>query len=806
MLAAGGMDQGHGADRMRPAQLEDRGFGVLLRDYRLAAGLTQDALAEQAGLSVRGIADLERGARRFPHAATIERLSDALGLTAAERTALELASRRPSPRTDVWPVANQIGVSSSDQARLAEDALRVDREAVARPGAQSTLTLPPTSFVGRQREVAELQQLLPTTRLLSIVGPGGIGKTRLALEAARLSASTYADGAFVVDLAPLSQAELVIPTTAQVIGLRVELDRQPLQHLVAFMAPRHLMLVIDNCEHVIDSCAELAQALMEQCPDVRLLTTGREPLGVDGETVWRLEPLENAAATQLFVERARAQRADFDSADLATIERLCQALDNLPLALELAAARVTLLTPGEILARLHERFELLKRVGSRGFTWRQQTLRATVEWSYALLEPTEHQLFRRLSVFAGSFDLAGANAMGGADTLDVLGRLVDKSLVIAQATEHRTRYRLLETLRSYAWERLRDAGEVEFARRRHLDHFLGRAESLYRPTETIDGPTRVLDDDLDNLRSAMEWCQMSDPRAGLQLIGATRTVWFRRDFAEGRRWARLFLERCTEPSVARVHALLTAGELEALADTERSKQLLVEARDVAANLGDRETYVMADWLLGTVAFLEGRTPDAVHLEQSLTVSEELGDARMSGCVRVVLAWALLTNRVRREEARVALERAQRLGAEVGDRWIVGMVDYSFGLYWRWTGHPQHALDHFRHAATALHAIGDVANLCVALFQIARLLAGRDPVRAARLAGGALAIGAHVGVRPGHRLGQAIDQLEAELGARIGIQQAHAAWLQGEQLSADEAVSLALEDEEGMSKRHGGLSA
>jgi predicted ATPase len=178
-----------------------------------------------------------------------------------------------------------------------------------------------------------------------------------------------------------------------------------------------------------------------------VLATSREPLGVEGETVWRLGPLEDAAATQLFVERARAQRADFDTSDEATLGRLCQALDNLPLALELAAARVSLLTPGEILERLHERFELLKRVGGRGLTPRQQTLRATVEWSYALLEPREQQLFRRLSVFAGPFDVAGANAMGGADTLDALGRLVDKSLVIAQAAQRGTRYRLLDTLR-----------------------------------------------------------------------------------------------------------------------------------------------------------------------------------------------------------------------------------------------------------------------------------------------------------------------------------------------------------------------
>jgi non-specific serine/threonine protein kinase len=465
-----------------------------------------------------------------------------------------------------------------------------------------------------------------------------------------------------------------------------------------------------------------------------------------------------------------------------------------------------LLAPGEILTRLRERFQLLKRPDGRGSIARQRTLLATVEWSYALLEHREQQLFRRLSVFAGAFDLAGANAMGGVDTLDVVGRLVDKSLVIARSTDQATRYHLLDTLRDYAWERLEETGEVELARKRHLDHFLGRAESMYVATETIDGPTRVLDDDLDNLRAAMEWCEQSDPSAGLRLIGSTRTVWYRRDSSGGRRWAHLFLERCPEPSLARVHALIAAGELEILGDNQRSRQLLTEARHLAAHLGDQAARLMADTLIGAIAFLEGHTADAVnHLERCRDASEELGDQRALARVLLLLSLPLLTDRSRREEARANVELAQRIGVEVCDRYITGVADYTLGMYWRWTGRPQHALEHLRRAALALNAVGEVTHLSAALLLIARLQASRDPVRAARLGAAAMAVSSHLGVRHTERVRQATDQLRTELAARLG-KQADEAWAQGQRLSVDEAVTLALQDLRVSVKRSNGLTS
>jgi predicted ATPase len=249
----------------------------------------------------------------------------------------------------------------------------------------------------------------------------------------------------------------------------------------------------------------------------------------------------------------------------------------------------------EILDRLTDRFALLARTTDRGAGTRHQTLRATVDWSYELLEPSEAQLFRRLSVFSGQFDLAGATAMGGPDTLDVLGRLVDKSLVVAQAIGRRTRYRLLDTLRQYARERIVEAGEVELARSRHLQYFLGRAESLFTPSDSVDGPSRQLDGELDDLRIAFELWLEADPRAGLRLIGVTRDVRWRRSFAEGRRWGRAFLERCPESTLARAQALDTAALVEVLSDPAEARRLAGQLRDRQSPSSFQHGNAAHDW-------------------------------------------------------------------------------------------------------------------------------------------------------------------------------------------------------------------
>jgi non-specific serine/threonine protein kinase len=527
---------------------------------------------------------------------------------------------------------------------------------------------------------------------------------------------------------------------------------------------------------------------------------------VDGEMLSRLGPLDEQSGVDLLDDRARGQDANFDPGDEAVLRQLCQGLDCLPLAIELAAARTNMLTPSEILERLTDRFALLARATARSGEARHQTLRATVDWSYELLEPSESQLFRRLGVFSGPFNLAGATAMGGPDTLDVLGRLVNKSLVVARTTDRGTRYRLLDTLRYYACERLQEAGEVELARSRHLRYFLRRAESLFTPSDSVDGPSRELDGELDDLRGAFEWCLEAEPQAGLRLIGVTRDVWWRRSFAEGRRWARAFLERCPEPTLARAQALDTAALVEVLSDPAEARRLLRQARRLAARL-DQPTLAAVDYRLGFAAFIAEDVGQAIrHLERALSVIEHLGDQHGSVNVQVILAWALLPDHGRREEARGRLERALQKARELGDRYAAGSAEYGLGLYWRWSGHPQRALVHFRCVLETAHELDTIPMLAGTLLHVARLLASGEPVRAARVAGAGLAAAKRGGVHLAPRLLRSVEHLRAELGQRLGDNQASRAWADGERLTMDEAVALTREQARPNNLRPGGLSS
>jgi non-specific serine/threonine protein kinase len=365
-----------------------------------------------------------------------------------------------------------------------------------------------------------------------------------------------------------------------------------------------------------------------------------------------------------------------------------------------------------------------------------------------------------------------------------------------------SQYRLLDTLRQYAWERLRGAGEAELARRRHLDHFLVRAEYLFSPNESLDGPTRELDSELDNLRSAFEWCFEADPCAGLRLVGATHFVWFRRSSAEGRNWARAFLDRCPEHGIARARALNAAGNLEVISNPDEARRLLNEARAIAAQC-DEETLAAVEYALGFAAFEEEDSDQAIfHMEQANAVLKRLAKRPAGLQTQVGLGWALLTDRHRREQARVLLEHARTKAQELGDRHSVGAADYGLGLYWRWTGHPRQALDHFRRALETLRGIEVIPTLAATLLHIARLVAADDPVRAARLAGAGLAIGDRAGVDLPPRL---VERLRTELEKRLGTAQARRSWSDGEGLTLDEMLGLALRDSQSRSDRPGGLT-
>jgi predicted ATPase/DNA-binding CsgD family transcriptional regulator/class 3 adenylate cyclase len=397
-----------------------------------------------------------------------------------------------------------------------------------------------TSFVGRAGELAAVERLLRGERLVTLTGMGGAGKTRLAAQAAADLADYWPDGVWWVDLGPVTDPALVAELTVSTIGVMVEPVGGSRRALSLQLRDRRVLVCLDNCEHLLEASAELVEALLRSCPEVSVLATSREPLGVAGETVWRVPSLQEDEAVALFVDRASRVRPWFtlDGTNEAAVRTLCRRLDGIPLAVELAAAWLRTLTPAQIAAGLDDRFALLVR-GPRGAVRRQQTLAASMDWSHDLLDETDRVVFRRLGAFAGGFTLDAARAVcadrEGAsvaepDVLTALGRLVDKSLVVVEEREREARYRLLETIRQYAVDKLDAAGERDAARERHLDHFLAVAEVTEPELEGPDQDASLdrVEAEHDNFRAALDWgLALPDPERGRRLAAALVWLWYK---------------------------------------------------------------------------------------------------------------------------------------------------------------------------------------------------------------------------------------------------------------------------------------
>ncbi len=464
-----------------------------------------------------------------------------------------------------------------------------------------------TSFVGRGSQLTELGKLLAQNRLLTLSGAGGAGKTRLAIEVANQVAAEYADGVWYVDLAPITDAGLVVVAVARALGLPDQPGRSTMETLTHFIADRQLLMVLDNCEHLLDACAELIVAVLHGATGLSLLTTSREPIGVPGEATWRVPSLSFAdEAIELFTDRARLARPGFAMTDddAATVAEICARLDGMPLAIELAAARVRALSVVEILDSLHDRFRLLTG-GARTAVRRQQTLRASVDWSHALLTEPERVVFRRLAVFFGGFDLDAARAVaGGGDVeryqvLDLLTLLVDKSLVVADNAGGRTRYRLLETVRQYAQEKLGESGEADTVRSQHRDHYTAMAAALDAPAGSdYDQRVGQAETEIDNLRAAFEWSrENSAVDLALTLASSLQPLWMSRGrLREGLAWfdvalAHLDAQHDDVAAPVRARALADRAVLavrQAIPDSlDQAQQALAFARviDDPASLG-----------------------------------------------------------------------------------------------------------------------------------------------------------------------------------------------------------------------------
>src|SRR6516225_4682840 len=486
--------------------------------------------------------------------------------------------------------------------QLCHPCLRDDFPPLRTPNTGVSHNLPPqlTSFVGRQEEMNSLREVLAGNRLVTLTGAGGVGKTRLAAQVAAELAGEFVDGVCYVDLAPITDPGVVAVAVARALGLPDQLGRSTMDTLVGFVRDRQVLVVLDSCEHLLDACAALVIALLRAAPRLTALATSREPIGVEGEATWRVPSLSLAdEAIELFADRARLAQAGFTVTgdNSAAVAEICGRLDGMPLAIELAAARVRALSLAEILGGLRDRFRLLTG-GARTAVRRQQTLRASVDWSHALLSEPERVVFRRLAVFLGGFGLDGAQAVaGGADmprfeVLDALALLVDKSLVVTDSTGGATRYRLLETVRQYAAEKLGESGEAEAVRSRHRDHYTALAAVLDTPAdEDYERHLEQTETEIDNLRAAYAWSRdNSDVEPALALASSLQPLWLGRGrIREGLAWfdaalADLDAQHAEVAAAVRARALadnaLLATWARATDNVDQAQQALALAREV----------------------------------------------------------------------------------------------------------------------------------------------------------------------------------------------------------------------------------
>jgi predicted ATPase/class 3 adenylate cyclase/DNA-binding CsgD family transcriptional regulator len=539
-----------------------------------------------------------------------------------------------------------------------------------------------TTFVGRECEIGDVRRVLSGNRLVTLTGAGGVGKTRLAVHVAGVMAAEFGDGVWYVDLAPITEPDVVPLAAIRALGLPDQPGRSADETLLRFVGDRRMLLVLDNCEHLLDATATLTQALMGRCPAVRLLTTSREPLAVAGEAIWRVPSLSLAdEATELFADRARLARPDFNLTDdnRAVVTEMCERLDGMPLAIELAAARVRALSLVEILDGLHDRFRLLTG-GSRTAVRRQQTLRASVDWSHALLTEPERILFRRLAGFMGGFELDAARAVAGSgeveryQVLDQLALLVDKSLVVAEENNSGTRYRLPETVRQYALEKLGESGEADAVRTRHRDHYA----SLVALLDTLgeSGQQHRLEQaeiDIDNLRAAFTWSrERSESECALKLASSLQRLWLSRGrIQEGVAWFNAALGDCdgraeVAPAV-RARALADKSVLDAWGVVALTEDEARRAVATARDLGD------AVLLMRTLAAAGFATtyqpgPPRPYLSEAIELAREQDDPWM---LSQVLGWHAYASFVSGDPtaARAAGEEGRDLADAVGDGFV-----------------------------------------------------------------------------------------------------------------------------------------
>jgi len=729
------------------------------------------------------------------------------------------------------------------------------------------LPIQTTSFIGRGKELADVRALLGRTRLLTLTGSGGTGKSRLSLQVAADYLEETSDGVWLVELAPLSDPALVVQAVAAVLSVREEAGAPLLQTLIKTLKSKRLLLILDNCEHLLSAAAALADALLKACPQVTILASSREGLGVSGEQAYRIPSLElppapgtahstppDASAAfqfdsvRLFADRASLVKSDFllTDANAPAVASLCYRLDGIPLALELAAARVRAMAVEQIDARLHDRFRLLTG-GSRTALPRQQTLRALIDWSYDLLTRTEQTMLCHLAVFAGGWTLEAAETVCADDTieawevLDLLTALVDKSLVVFEEHADQSRYRLLETVRQYAREKLLESGQSESGHRRHRDYFLDLAQTAKRHiTGSEQGYWfQKLESEHDNLRAALDYCQSSPEgaEAGLQMASALQEFWWTHShLREGRERLAALLTRpeAQAPTLARAGALNGAGALAFFqGEYAEAKRLYEQSMACYRELKDTRGLANTGNNLGNIALIQGDTAAAqTFYEEALTNYQAVNDR--AGTMH---AFCNLGNtaymRSDYEAARPFYTQGLALAREVGNTQGIANILLNLGSLAHMQQDHETARSLFEEALTMMRRQGNkigmtstLSNLATIAVESADYPAARafmqegltlcleirsryeglanliacallartrqDRLQAAQLYGAAEALQTSSGISPTPKEQESREHAHAELQASMDPVDYADAYAAGQNMNFEEALSYALQ--------------